>query len=185
MSADTIALPSHLVDTLYRGVTLYRGTWSTETRQGTVYRRGNTVRQVTNREIWIKLPSGRDLLVQHQGSSFSGLPGHRVGVMVNRQNRLIVGINYDTGERAQHHTYHGRREGLGCLAIFLWLGVAVALGIWLIIRNTFPVPSWWAFTWFIGIALALILSRKVVGLWRKDDARAEEYVRVLASGEAA
>ena len=37
MSADTIALPSHLVDTLYRGVTLYRGTWSTETRQGAVY----------------------------------------------------------------------------------------------------------------------------------------------------
>ena len=133
MSNDTILLPSDLQATELR---LYRGTWRSEIRQpADIAGQENGVL----REIWVRLPSGKDRKWQSNEPIFSALPGHQVGVLayVDREGtEYILGmVNYSTGEKRmfwlQQPRPIGRKRWLPSLFLLIWFDRTPGFILWL------------------------------------------------------
>ena len=145
---DTIPLP----DDLKFNRALYRGTWKSEARENEIRtdRRGN-VHSRLRRDIWITLPSGKDLKVV-ANAGFSGLPGHRVGIVrCEATGWLVAAVNYDTGEKGVFYRPSGRRM-LGSAVI---LGIVLHLAYNWAFRSSAPMTN--TAIWLGGLALALWL----------------------------
>lgn len=145
MADDTIPLPPELASD--RSI-LYRGTWLTETRQA-VELRDNP--NATRREIWVRLPSGRDKKWCTYEPVFSALEGHEVGALAwvtSEGNEVLVGmVNYNTGESRVFWT--SSRPGCGCV---LWLLLFVSLA--LVERG----GAWRLIVWCIAFLVLTIAS---------------------------
>lgn len=163
-AADTIPLPPD--DQAADERTLYVGTWIGEVRQPIELKgRPNAVL----REIWVRLPSGKDKKWRTNEDVFSALEGHQVGALVGPSSQpdqefLIGMVNFSTGEKRVFWT--SNQPGCGCVLwviLFAMLGFAQrAADVWLYA---------WAVAFLIFAAVTFLESRKISRLRKRDKAR--------------
>ncbi|MEW5728809.1 MAG: hypothetical protein AB1918_13365 [Pseudomonadota bacterium] len=171
MSDDTVPMPPHLAG---EGRVLYKGVWLSEIRQP-VELKG--VRNAVLREIWVRLPSGRDKKWQTHEPTFSALEGHQVGALVcpsTTGGEFLVGmVNYATGEKRAF--WAPNRPGLGCA---LWMILFLAL---MLVEGG---AAWRLYLWlaaFVGLSGLTLVSSRRGSQERKRDGQRLEYLAGLDS----
>lgn len=170
MGDDTIALPADLVS---KSRVLYRGAWLSEIRQSVeLSGESNSVL----REIWVRLPSGKDKKWQTNEPAFSALPGHQVGALVaivSGGSEIVVGmVNFNTEESR----IFWRHEGLG-LGRRRWL---------LLVMLCFLVgkEAWQIIAWLCASIATVALTIYDLRARGQENARDKWRLEFLASAKA-
>ncbi|OAN43049.1 hypothetical protein A6A04_10170 [Paramagnetospirillum marisnigri] len=133
MNGDTIALPAGLAD---KSRVLYCGAWLSENRQAVeLSGESNSVL----REIWVRLPSGRDKTWKTNEPTFRALPGHQVGALVaiaSDGSEAVIGmVNFSTEENRIFWFHEGL--GLGRRRWLLLVMLALLVG-----KETWQIIAW-------------------------------------------
>jgi hypothetical protein len=169
MGDDTIALPADLAS---KSRVLYRGAWLSEIRQAVeLSGESNSVL----REIWVRLPSGKDRKWQTNEPTFSALPGHQVGALVaivSNGDEVIVGMaNFNTDESRIFWCHEGL--GLGRNRWFLLLLFCMFVNG----RATWQIAAWLC----AGIAT---VAMTIYDLRARSQEKARDKMRLEFLGSA-
>jgi|GEM_PF-6271567 hypothetical protein len=174
MSEDVVPLPPDLegADRI-----LYKGIWLSEVRQP-VELKG--VKNAVQREIWVRLPSGKDKKWHTNEPVFSALEGHQVGALVataNSGDEFLTGmVNYTTGEKRVFWTHN--RPGCGCA---LWIVLAWAL---LFVEGA---SVWRLYAWlaaFVALSVLTFIVSRTDGKARKLDKKRLDYLAAAGTPPA-